>query len=221
MNFSTEWDQRYKEGTHMSRWPWSDLVSYVFRHARPDSPSFRVLELGCGAGANIPFFKALNVQYHGIEGSPTIVADLKKRFPEYEKTLVAGDFTGAIPFAGPFNLIVDRGSVTHNTTDAIRGCLKTMHALLKPGGTFIGIDWFSTLHSEFKKGKPAEDANTRTGFTDGQFTGVGRVHFSDRPHIENLFREFELVGLEHKTSDFLLPDLGFHFAAWNLAARRK
>jgi SAM-dependent methyltransferase len=221
MNFSPEWDQRYRENTHLSRWPWSDLVSYVFRHARPDSPSYHVLEVGVGAGANIPFFKALGAQFFGIDGSEAIVADLKKRHPEFEKNLVVGDFTSAIPFAGPFDLVVDRASLTANSTAAIRSGLKLVHGLLKPGGKFIGIDWYSTQHSEYAKGKPAEDANTRTGFTEGQYKGLGRVHFSDRAHLEDLFRDFELLTLEHKTSDVLLPAQGFHFAAWNLAARKK
>ena len=51
--FSIEWDQRYKENLQMSIWPWSDLVSAVMRLRLPAST--RVLELGCGAGANIPF----------------------------------------------------------------------------------------------------------------------------------------------------------------------
>ena len=42
----------------------------------------RVLELGCGAGANIPFFLALGMDYYAIEGSPTIVKQLHKRYAD-------------------------------------------------------------------------------------------------------------------------------------------
>ena len=60
MSFSNEWDESYKKNTHLSIWPWSDLVSYVMRYARPENPkNCNVLELGCGAGANIDFFKWL------------------------------------------------------------------------------------------------------------------------------------------------------------------
>ena len=58
MNFSKEWEERYRENTHLSVWPWSNLISYVMRYARPENKDFSVLELGCGAGANIPFFSA-------------------------------------------------------------------------------------------------------------------------------------------------------------------
>ena len=38
----------------MSIWPWSDLVSYVMRYTKINE-NYKVLEIGCGSGANIPF----------------------------------------------------------------------------------------------------------------------------------------------------------------------
>ena len=58
MSFSQEWEQRYAENTHMSIWPWSDVVSLVHRHCKPliSAGGGECLELGCGAGAPIyPF----------------------------------------------------------------------------------------------------------------------------------------------------------------------
>ncbi len=54
MEYSNEWNEAYKNNSHMSIWPWSDLVSCVYRYAHPKDGYQRVLELGCGAGANIP-----------------------------------------------------------------------------------------------------------------------------------------------------------------------
>lgn len=220
MNFSMEWDRRYQELTHLSIWPWSDLVGYVMRYARPAGSEFRVLELGCGAGANIPFFQSLQVDYCGIEGSPAIVQKLQERFPVLKNKLVSGDFTLEIPFEGEFDLVVDRSSLTHNTTAAIVQCLDMLHKRLKPGGKYIGIDWFSTAYSEFGKGQQAEDDHTRTGYTSGSFADVGRVHFSDKPHLQELFRNFELQVLEHKEIQREIPGDGWHFASWNLVAKK-
>ncbi len=220
MNFSAEWDRRYREQTHLSIWPWSDLVGYVMRHARPSGPDFRVLELGCGAGANIPFFQSLGVEYYAIEGSPAIVEKLRERFPQLKENIVAGDFTLQIPFAGEFDLVVDRSSLTHNTTAAILHCIEMLHARLKPGGKFIGIDWFSTAYSEYEGGVSAGDAYTRTGYREGSFTDVGRVHFSDKAHLLELFKAFDMTLLEHKTIRRELPDDSWHFAAWNFIAKK-
>lgn len=218
--FSPEWEERYRANTHLSIWPWSDLVSYVMRYARPSSSDCHVLELGCGAGANIPFFQHLRVHYHAIEGSTSIVRQLQERFPKFKRRIVAGDFTHHIPFDVKFDLIVDRGSLTHNSTAAINRCLRLVREVLKPGGKLIGIDWFSTTHSEFARGVPGEDRFSRGGYARGPFAGVGTVHFSNRKHLERLFRRFELEVLELKTVSRKVPRDGFKLSVWNLVARK-
>lgn len=220
-NFSHEWDGCYRAHTHMSIWPWSDLVSYVMRYAKPKDNATRVLELGCGAGANIPFFLALGVDFYAIDGSQAIVEKLQDRFSDIRGKIAACDFTSEIPFSGQFDLIVDRAALTCNTSAAIDSALELVHDRLKPGGAFIGIDWYSTEYSEYAKGEPAEDSNTRTGYRDGPFAGTGRVHFSDKAHLQQLFDNFELSRLEHKVVRSELPDDGFHFASWNLVANKR
>ena len=86
----------------MSIWPWSDLVSMVMRYARPSGASYRILELGCGAGANVPFFLSQQVDYYAIEGSAHMVAQLKERYSQVAEHFVVGDFTANIPFVGAF-----------------------------------------------------------------------------------------------------------------------
>ena len=219
MNFSMEWEQHYREATHLSLWPWSDLISYVMRYARPQEPSCRVLEIGCGAGANIPFFQDLGVNYHGIDGSPSIVGKLRERFPALKDQIVAADFTLDIPFDGGFDLVVDRSSLTHNSTAAIVNCLGLIHAKLKPGGKFIGIDWFST-DCDYQHGCEAGDTYTRDGFLRGEFVGFGRVHFSDKPHLQELFKNFKLSRMQHKTIQQEIPDAAWHFSTWNFVAEK-
>lgn len=220
MTFSEEWDQRYKDNTNMSIWPWSDLVSYVIRYARPDRHGFRVLELGCGAGANIPFFTSFEIEYFGIDGSITMVKKLKEKFPKIAENIITGDFTKDIPFLGDFDLIVDRSSLTHNPTEGIKQCLHNVHNKLKLKGKFIGIDWFSTMHSEYQKGEPDEDIFTKKKYQVGQFAHVGRVHFSDKLHLLDLFTKFNILVLEHKIIKTEIPNEGRNFASWNIVAQK-
>ena len=144
MAFSTEWEEQYNNNNQMSIWPWSDLVSYVYRYTDYKNKSLKVLELGCGAGANIPLFAKLGVSYYGIDGSETIINMLKQQYPMFSDNLKVGDFTINIPFEEKFDVIVDRAALTHNTTASLGGTLNLVKSHLKDKtGLFIGIDWFS------------------------------------------------------------------------------
>ena len=188
----------------MSVWPWSDLVSYVMRYVDFEENDYRVLELGCGAGANIPLFVSLGVDYYAIEGSRTIVSKLHKKHHLLQNNIVVGDFTQTLP-VGKFDLIVDRGSLTLNDMSAITRCLRLCHDRLNLGGRYIGIDWYSTKSSVYREGTQAEDLWTRTNFTNGVFANMGRVHFSDKKHLLHMFADFDILVLEHKTLTREIP----------------
>ena len=221
MNFSSEWDERYSADTHLSIWPWSDLVSYVMRYIQPNSAQLKVLELGCGAGANIPFFYTLGVDYYAIEGSPTVVNKLRERFPKLKNNIVVGDFTQDIPYVGLFDLVVDRGSLTHNTTSAIENALSIVYDKTKPGGKFFGIDWFSTEHTDFTGGEATEDYYTRKNYTNGQFAHLGCVHFSNKKHLQELFASFEIEIMEFKVVRRYVPEDKHILASLNFVAKKR
>ena len=219
MSFSRDWEERYRENTHMAVWPWSDLVSLVHRHCRI-GPGARVLELGCGAGANVPFFRALRADYYGIDGSATIVKYLQERFPDMRERFEVADFCIQIPFRLEFDLIVDRAAVTHNDSRAIEAALDNAWHAMRPGGCYVGVDWFSTSFSEFHRGEPGTDGYTRRNYRDGPFAGTGRVHFSDEAHLRALLSRFEIVLLEEKQVRTVQPERSGTFGAWNLVARK-
>ena len=199
MAFSTEWEQVYKNQQHLSLWPWTDLVSYFMRYVKPNLKNERpkILELGFGAGANIPFYKSLEADFYGIDGSVSIVDKIKEIYKEYKDNLFCGDFTKSFPFEEKFDVIVDRGSLTHNYTKDIENTIETIKKSLVKNGYFIGIDWFSKSHSEFNSKGILKDANTKI-LTEGYFTGLGTIHFSDEQHIRELFKDFQIIKMEHK-----------------------
>lgn len=222
MGFDPEWEQRYAEKTHLSVWPWSDIVSLVNRHCKPlITEGGRVLELGCGAGANIPFFRNLGLDYHAIDGSKTIVNQLHERYPDSTAKILIGDFTLEWPFKSNFDLIVDRASLTHNNTLSIIKALQFIFNSLEPGGVFIGSDWFSKNHSDYSLGQMGEDEFTKKNFTTGQFSGVWKVHFSDEFHLRNLFSKFEFIYMEENLLLRHEPQDNHQFASWNIVARKR
>lgn len=223
--FSESWEKTYAEGGHNSVWPWSDLVSFFFRHRKlfphPIGSSLGVLELGCGAGANVPFFLSLGVDYLGVDGSPSIIQKLKERFPDHDTRFLAKDFTTELPrrqVSNGFNVIVDRASLTHNDTPSIHRCLENLAKICSPKAIFLGIDWFSTAHDDSKLGTKV-DTFTRTDLDNTQFHGLGRVHFSTEGHLRELFSEhgFVITTMEHKVISTVIPR-SHQFASYNFVA---
>ncbi len=206
MGFSKEWEEIYREGAHNSVWPWPEVISYT-KHYFHDREGIRVLELGCGAGANIPFFVSEKMNYFGLEGSETQVEKLNRRFAGKNVTIAKGDFTKEIPFEGEYDLILDRSALTHNPTQGIKNAITLIKKKLKKGGFFFGVDWFSVHHTAFTDEKECFDVideNTRY-FHTGYFAGLGNVHFSDADHIRRLFCEFEIAELYEKVNMWQIP----------------
>ncbi len=201
MSFSLDWDLFYATyGFSQGRYVNLEKMVGLFVGGGD-----KMLELGAGSGESIPFFLSVGFGYHGVDGSDTSITRIKKKYPEIADKLAVGDFTRELPFGGDYDLIVDRASVSHNDTQAIESCIDLVHKALKPGGLFISSDWFSTKHSEFQRGEFV-DTNTRTNYPDGQFQGIGKVHFSDEKEIVRLFSKFYGVFLQERSSRRIGPN---------------
>jgi len=219
MSFSNNWENIYRAKQQLSVWPWSDLVSSVMHFAEPANEKLRVLEIGCGAGANIPLFDSLNADYYGIDGSATIIEKLKQAFPDKSHQLHACDFTKEFYFDGPFDLIIDRGSLTHNCDADIRKSINLAFLALRKSGKLISVDWFSSEHSGNTAGEPGDDPYTRINFQTGPLIGTSIAHFSDQENIEDIFSKWTIVRLDHRTATPVIPKAGNFSASWNIVAQ--
>jgi hypothetical protein len=223
--FSNEWEERYAQGRSHNPFPRTDLITYMSWYSGYKVGA-RILELGPGIGCNIVYFYTIGADYYGIEGSKTAVETIFKRFstPWIKGRIIQGDFTEEIPFEGEFDIIVDRGSLTHNHTEDIVKCLKLVREKLNPSGIYIGIDWFSWIDRERLHGSPEKDEYTYS-FESGKFHNCGNVHFSTKPHLLYLFNEagLQIKVLDHKTiqNKIAQNDIEDYQATWNIVAVRK
>ena len=217
MTFSDQWEDSYKNNQQLSIWPWSDLVSYIYRYKGRYNNSPRVLELGCGAGANIPLFKSLEIEYFGVDGSESIISSLIERFPDLRDQLRCCDFTREIPLSNSFDIVIDRAAVTHNDTESIKRCINLVKKVMLPGSIYIGVDWFSTEHSSYLHNTEMLDSYTARNLTSGPLKNLGKVHFSDKDHLENLFADFTFMEMDKK-SVINVQDDEFVQGMWNFVA---
>ena len=81
------------------------------------------------------------------------------------------------------------------------------------------MDWFSNKHSDHDKGDIV-DAGTRTNIMEGQFHGIGNVHFFDRDEIEFFFHRFRFISLDEKIKTSYMDVSNKVFSSWDFMVER-
>jgi SAM-dependent methyltransferase len=232
---SPEWEDGYAAQTHGTG---VDPYLFWLLDSFCQGPQARVLEIGCGIGGSIYYWINRQSDYYGIDGSQSAIDSVHKKYPILRERVTCGDFADGLP-GGNFDVIYDRAAMTHNCSADIERTVGHIHEALKPGGVFVASDWFSWRHSEFSRGDMGEDTVTRTGYSDGQFKGVGKVHFFTFGELVKLFKNFQGIMIQERTNRRPGPNpflngmnkyrwMSDHFneedyisAVWDLVVRRE
>ncbi|MFT3802399.1 MAG: class I SAM-dependent methyltransferase [Burkholderiaceae bacterium] len=127
----------------------------------PEARSWRVLDVGCGAGASTAALLPYSAHLFGVDPYPPMLE--QARTSVTGASFVQGGFE-ALPFeADSFDLLASAGAI--NYVDAVTA-LTEVERVLQPGGWFMAYD-FSTgqrltiesplpdLHAEFRRKYPS------------------------------------------------------------------
>ena len=215
------WDQIYKKNSQIITWPWSELIGLVNRFAlKKKKNNLKVFEFGFGSGPNIPFFLGLNSNYHGVELSENIVSKVKKKFPQIKNNIFQNDFSQLDSLGENFDLVFDRGSITHNNSKQIQKSIDLAFKALKNGGIYIGTDWMSTSHTDFNSGYLSDDKKTKNKYKKGGFKNVGNVHFFNKSEIKKIFKNWKIIYLYKKDLNTIIPNTKFNYSTWSIVAKK-
>lgn len=134
------WEDIFKARS-WGRYPSEELVRFTGRRffARPDRAAVRILEIGCGPGANVWFLAREGFTVTGLDGSPAAVKICAARLAE--EGLNADVFTGdacGLPFDdGVFDCVVDVECLSTNVYDDAKKMTAEAHRVLAPGGAMF------------------------------------------------------------------------------------
>ena len=90
MSWDSGWEIIFKK-RDWGTYPSEDLVRFIKSHLKVKGK--KILEVGCGAGANLWFLYEQGLKVHGIDGSATAVKKAKKllKFKKAKAKLKIGD----------------------------------------------------------------------------------------------------------------------------------
>jgi len=219
-SFDESWEQTYREGKQLNKYPWTDVVTFVFRH-KPNRPRSEVsiLEVGCGGGANVAFFAAEGFRAFGLDASVSAIAAARRRLAEggLAAEIVEGDFT-RLPFAeGTMDLVVDRAALSHADSASIAAAVADIRRVLKLGGRFL-FNPFSDSHGGFSPGSLTADG-TSSGAGLSTLAGL-QVTFFNAKEIARLFSSgWRLIQCVRREELDMLDPANF-FANWIVVAEK-
>jgi ubiquinone/menaquinone biosynthesis C-methylase UbiE len=97
-------------------------------------PGMKVLDLGCGDGLDIEYYRKLGADVYGLDGSQQLVAIARARNPGAE--IVKGDFTKKFPYEDNFfDVVLSKYAI--QTAKDMDPCFTEVARVLKPHGTFL------------------------------------------------------------------------------------
>ncbi len=185
------------------RYPPEELVRFMSRRfgAVADKASIKVLELGCGPGANLCFLAREGYGVAGIDGSPTAIRQAGKRLrgddlapAGREPDLQVGNFA-ELPWAdNTFDAVIDIEAISTNSSDVIRDTIREVRRVLKLGGSFFG-KMFGTETTGYDAALAFEPGTLRAP-QDGPCHGQDLAHYFAEAELRARFTDFAELSLD-------------------------
>ncbi len=190
-SFDPVWEEIYRQGKQINRYPFDPIVAFLNRHQPKDKPRAEtwVLEVGCGTGNNLWFAAREGFRVAGIDGSETAIAYASRRFEAegLEGDLRVGDYV-RLPWRDDmFDFVLDRAALTNCGLSTCRQAVAEVRRVLRTGGMLF-FNPYAQSHSSCASGRLGPDGMT-VDITTGGLQGMGPICFYSRRDLEMLFRD--------------------------------
>jgi len=201
------WEQGY---------PAENVDAPVFRGLwgriiKPDFPDLiggKLLDFGCGQGANTAFMSKKGFNVHGVDISETDITAARKNFPE-----LASNFSICKPrpqdnnfygFKDDISVVMGIQSFYYFTDTDLSVLLKKLYDAMKPGALFYATMMGEQSKEFFVNSIPAEDGLRIVNFKNDRLNvkDYCMSFIKDKEHLKKTFSMFKPLHMGFYTAKF-------------------
>lgn len=191
------WDDLFSRKT-WGKYPPEEVVRFVARNffATTKREYFRILEIGCGPGANLWFLAREGFSAYGLDGSAVAVQQARERLARegLSAELEVGDAIRLPWQSGFFDAVLDVECLYANLLADSRRIVEECQRVLKPGGLFFSKCFATGTTGEGSGSRIMGEPHTWRDLTEGPFnSGYGIIRFTDEREISELYSGFDFL----------------------------
>jgi SAM-dependent methyltransferase len=201
MSWDPVWDDIFR--THeWGKYPSEDIIRFIARnfYSAPDRSAVKMLEVGCGPGANLWFLAREGFSVFGIDGSPHAITRAQKRLdeerPGWSGELRTGDICELPYESESFDATIDNEAISTNCRDDSIKIYAELFRVTKPGGKLY-TKMFATGCAGDNTGQQVGEKTWLV--SEGPNVDRGPTRFTELSEIEQLLGSFRVCSIELTT----------------------
>jgi len=195
------WDELFSKQA-WGRYPPEELVRFVARnyYRAPNRAEIKILEIGCGPGANLWYLAREGFCAYGLDGSRVALSQAARYLESAGVTarLSQGDAT-ALPYpSGSFDCVLDIECIYANALPDTRRIIGEVHRVLAPGGKFFSKTFMTGTYGDGNGSRVGDEPHTYTAIERGALHGeYGLIRFTAEEEIQDLYGAFSRVEYDY------------------------
>lgn len=219
-SFDNTWDEIH-EKQEWGKYPSIEVVRFIARnYYNTDRKTIKILDFGCGAGANTWYLAKEGFDTYAFDGSKNAV-EKAKNYLAKENLNAKFQVADALEIDykdNYFDCIIDSAVVYANTLNNIVLMYQKIYNLLIEGGKLFATGLFTPNTTGYASSEIKLEKNTYKDLTEGVLAGRGTVHFFEKEEIFNILKKICFKNIIIDIS--MRTDMGNVVEYWNVIAEK-
>ncbi len=195
------WDKLFSE-VEWGKYPSEELIRFIARNFYKSAKrsEIKILEVGCGTGANIWFLSKEGFSAYGIDGSEVAIQKAQTYLQKEDLTadLIVGDAMD-LPYADSyFDAVIDIECIYANSLRDTSVILEEIYRVLKNEGLFFSKTFGDEMSGKETGINHEEGPNTFISMPDGPLRDdYGLIRLTSEDEIREIFKLFSDIKYDY------------------------